>query len=235
MTSAIDPSVTYWRGFYADEHNGQERMRTFGRALASIGAHGHWLDAGCGIGMLARAFRAAGLRVTAVDISDARLAEATRVTGLPLVASPDGAAGEHLLCASVDDLPYADARFDGAYSSSVLEYVPDLGRALSELHRVVRPGGHVVFNLPNASSVFRRVYRVVRANSAYSRSVPRWAYTHAQIARALADAGWDPLWGTYYGAERDVPGIPVGFPWRERLCTMRWAAPFVLVAARRMT
>ncbi|HKY23955.1 MAG TPA: methyltransferase domain-containing protein [Gaiella sp.] len=37
-----------------------------------------------------------------------------------------------------------DASFDGALSVQVLEYVADVGAALAELHRVVRPGGRVV-------------------------------------------------------------------------------------------
>jgi len=235
MTAGADPSVAYWRGFYTDEHNGAERLRTFGGALASLPASGLWLDAGCGIGVLAREFRRAGLRVCGVDISDARLAEAASLTGLPLVT--DGAPGpeEHLRRSSVDRLPYPSERFDGVYSSSVLEYVPDLGAALAELHRVVRPGGHLLFNMPNARSVFRQLYAMVRAKSAYSRIVPRWAYPQEEILGALETTGWETQWVDHYGAERDVPGIPVLVPAaiRQPLTRQAWAAPFLFIAARK--
>jgi SAM-dependent methyltransferase len=229
----LDPSVSYWRRFYADAHNGNERRRTFGGALASLGAHGSWLDAGCGIGILAREFRSEGLRVTGVDISAARIAEAATITGLPLADGDAAGSIEHLRVSSVDALPYPDATFDGVYSSSVLEYVPDLGRALFELSRVVKPGGHLVFNMPNSRSLFRRLYAIVRAKSAYSRAIPRWAYTYEEISGALAAARWHQLWSVLYGVERDVPSIPVGVPLRERLSGQAWAAPFVLIAARR--
>jgi ubiquinone/menaquinone biosynthesis C-methylase UbiE len=51
--------------------------------------------------------------------------------------------------ASVDDgdalaLPYADGSFDAAVSTQVYEYVADIPRALSELRRVLRPGGRAL-------------------------------------------------------------------------------------------
>lgn len=40
--------------------------------------------------------------------------------------------------------PYPGATFDAAYLNSVLGEIPDPARALSELHRVLRPGGRLV-------------------------------------------------------------------------------------------
>ena len=50
---------------------------------------------------------------------------------------------------SIDDgdalaLPYPDAAFDAAVSTQVYEYVADIPKALTELRRVVRPGGRAV-------------------------------------------------------------------------------------------
>jgi ubiquinone/menaquinone biosynthesis C-methylase UbiE len=41
-------------------------------------------------------------------------------------------------------LPYPDGRFDAAYLVATLGEVPDKGRALRELHRVLKPGGRLV-------------------------------------------------------------------------------------------
>jgi SAM-dependent methyltransferase len=185
--------------------------------------------------MLAREFRRAGLRVCGVDVSSARLGEAAHLTGLPLVTDDAHAPEEHLRQSSVDRLPYESRLFDGVYSSSVLEYVPDLTAALEELNRVVRPGGHLVFNMPNARSIFRWLYSIVRRDSAYSRIVPRWAYPQDEILAALEMTGWEAQRVGYYGAERDVPGIPVMVPSaiREPLTRQAWAAPFLLIVARR--
>jgi ubiquinone/menaquinone biosynthesis C-methylase UbiE len=45
---------------------------------------------------------------------------------------------------SAESLPYENARFDAAYLVTVLGEIPDQGRALRELHRVVKPSGRLV-------------------------------------------------------------------------------------------
>ncbi|MEP7346898.1 MAG: methyltransferase domain-containing protein, partial [Gemmatimonadaceae bacterium] len=47
------------------------------------------------------------------------------------------------------NLPFADASFDLVLGESVLELVSDQSSALRELHRVLRPGGRLVFSTPN--------------------------------------------------------------------------------------
>ena len=53
--------------------------------------------------------------------------------------------GTKLLRASAEDLPFNDASFDVAVSTLVLCTVDDQPRALRELHRVLRPGGKLLF------------------------------------------------------------------------------------------
>jgi len=48
----------------------------------------------------------------------------------------------------VQRLTYADASFDLVTHCDVLEHVPDDARALSELQRVLRPGGRLLFTVP---------------------------------------------------------------------------------------
>ncbi len=45
-------------------------------------------------------------------------------------------------------LSYADASFDVVITSDTLEHVPDVDRALREIHRVLRRGGTHVFSVP---------------------------------------------------------------------------------------
>lgn len=45
-------------------------------------------------------------------------------------------------------LSYVNAFFDLVITSETLEHVPDVDRALSEIHRVLRPGGLHVFTIP---------------------------------------------------------------------------------------
>ena len=100
------------------------------------------LDLGCGPGHLTTELAAdlgADGRVVALDRSPAML-EATRSR-----AARQGVGGRCALAAAdATALPLADAACDAAVVVQVLEYVPDVGGALAELHRVLRPGGRAV-------------------------------------------------------------------------------------------
>jgi len=51
-------------------------------------------------------------------------------------------------CEDVQRLTYAAASFDLVTHTEVLEHVPDDARAFAELHRVLRPGGTMLFTVP---------------------------------------------------------------------------------------
>lgn len=53
--------------------------------------------------------------------------------------------GVEIVQASAEHLPFADDRFDTIVSTLVLCTVSDVPRALSEIHRVLRPGGRLFF------------------------------------------------------------------------------------------
>lgn len=64
---------------------------------------------------------------------------------------PGSAPGEvraGVRCEDVQNLTYADASFDLITHTEVLEHVPDDAAALAELHRVLRPGGLMLFTVP---------------------------------------------------------------------------------------
>ena len=70
-------------------------------------------------------------------------------------------------------LPYADASFDGAYLVTVLGEIPDQQVALTELARVVRPGGRLVvgelFGDPHMVTLGTLRERAERAGFTYER------------------------------------------------------------------
>jgi SAM-dependent methyltransferase len=49
---------------------------------------------------------------------------------------------------SATDIPLGDASFDTVVSTEVLEHVPDPLKALREMHRVLKPGGHLILSTP---------------------------------------------------------------------------------------
>jgi SAM-dependent methyltransferase len=50
--------------------------------------------------------------------------------------------------ADIQQLPFADARYDFVFASHVLEHVADDARALAEIRRVLKPGGVAVLPVP---------------------------------------------------------------------------------------
>ena len=56
-------------------------------------------------------------------------------------------------CQDVQRLAHADASFDLVTSTEVFEHVPDDRRAFAEVHRVLRPGGTLVFTVPLMDAV----------------------------------------------------------------------------------
>jgi SAM-dependent methyltransferase len=59
-----------------------------------------------------------------------------------------GASRDGVRCEDVQRLSYRDASFDLVTHTEVLEHVPDDARAFAELHRVLRPGGTMIFTVP---------------------------------------------------------------------------------------
>jgi SAM-dependent methyltransferase len=113
------------------------------------------LDVGCGSGIVARQFQAAGCRVLGIDV-DARMAEFARLTGLPVEVATfeawnrDGREFDVVVSGQawhwVDPLlgaaKAADAlRPDGrlAVFWNVAQPPPEVARALSEVYRQVLP------------------------------------------------------------------------------------------------
>lgn len=103
------------------------------------GASGRVLDAGCGTGgLLARLQRAMPyLDLVGVEWAAAASHRAAAKSGASVARG------------SVNALPFADASFDAAVTADVLCHAAvDPARALAELHRVLRPGGRLVVNMP---------------------------------------------------------------------------------------
>jgi SAM-dependent methyltransferase len=90
------------------------------------------LEVGPGRGEMAERFaRELGAEVIALDQS-ARMVELTLERGI------------EALVGDVCDLPFRDGVFDVVVAAWMLYHVPEVGRALAEIRRVLRPGGTFV-------------------------------------------------------------------------------------------
>jgi ubiquinone/menaquinone biosynthesis C-methylase UbiE len=95
------------------------------------------LDVGCGTGRtLLHVQRATGCNVCGVDVRPKMIEKAIQRAA---AANVDAA----FLVADAEQLPFPDSKFDVVYTESVNVFVR-IRRALSEYHRVLKPGGWYV-------------------------------------------------------------------------------------------
>ncbi|MFL6727724.1 MAG: class I SAM-dependent methyltransferase [Sphingomicrobium sp.] len=106
------------------------------------------LDAGCGYCYHTRRLAKSELAITAVDFSNAALEQAQSTL------ADAGLTGRiSLRQADLTALPFADASFDHVLMWGVLMHIPEAEKALSEIARVLKPGGTLVLAENNARSL----------------------------------------------------------------------------------
>ena len=115
------------------------KRRMVNRDVLAPGTGDHIADIGCGPGLqtleLARAVGEEG-QVVGIDPSEEmRQAALARCAEYPNIRILEG---------TVNALPLADESLDKAVSLQVFEYLTDIPAALTEVRRVLRPGGRLV-------------------------------------------------------------------------------------------
>ena len=162
-----------------------------GFALANVGPGDRVLDLGSGEGDLAADMAGAGARVTAADVAQGALDRARRrhpQLDLRLVGFDA-------------PLPFDDGAFDVVWSSEVIEHVADTARWLSEVRRVLAPGGRVLLTTPSHG----RLRLLAGGIERYS--VPLGDHLHLYTARSLRDVLSDFAFGEI--TVRAVAGPPL--------------------------
>jgi len=130
------------------ERAGFDRLRQ--EALEGLG--GRVIEVGAGHGLNFRHYPASVTEVLAVEPEPYLRRRAVE-------AAEEAPTRVTVVDATADALPAAAGEFDAAVASLVLCTVPDQGRALDEMRRVLRPGGelrfleHVVADTPRLAAI----------------------------------------------------------------------------------
>jgi SAM-dependent methyltransferase len=132
--------------------------------------HQYALDAGCGRGLYTRILIKRAQRVAALDYSEDHIdALKRRLEHLPHLS---------LYVGSADNLPFEAEQFDLVTHCEVLEHIEDDQKVLSEIFRVLQPGGRLIISVP------------VPPAPIYDSEHVREGYTLEQISQLLQKSGF---------------------------------------------
>ncbi len=161
------------------------------------------LEVGFGLGTDLQSFARGGARAVGVDLTPVHVFATRRRfadAGLPV----------RLVRGDAERLPFRDGAFDRVYSFGVLHHTPEIGRAVGEIRRVLRPAGRLTLGVYHRASLhwcyqwvvrgilkagflrqgYRRTMAAVEKSSAASDAVPLVrAYTASGVRRLLASFG----------------------------------------------
>jgi 2-polyprenyl-3-methyl-5-hydroxy-6-metoxy-1,4-benzoquinol methylase len=232
MAEALTDAVAYYskvaRAFhnsYSDDANRLERLQIWGRFFDRFAENARFgYDLGCGSGILACELTRRGLEIVGIDGAPNMLAIAEetarkqRLNGLSFQ--------KHILPIAN---PETFRRADIIISSSALEYLPSMPKALQSIHAMLRPGGSLLFSVSNQDSLSRRAVRFVHSltgRPAYVGLLKQFM-TAEEIKRDLRDAGFTYLYHEYFAKADRINRL------LRRFAPERFSSNMIIVAARR--
>lgn len=169
----------------SDAHytTGSEYERSSKRMLRGLVADSpalHILDVGCGTGLNASFLAKSGHSIVGVDVSEVAVERFCS-------AGFDG-----IVCdVASEKLPFPDDSFDLVYASEVIEHCVDTPSFLSQLFRVVKPGGMLMLSTPNSAFWPYRILGVLgQTSSEYQHPGHVRFFSLRSLSRAIESAGF---------------------------------------------
>jgi ubiquinone/menaquinone biosynthesis C-methylase UbiE len=127
------------------------------------------LEIGTGVGTDARKMISSGAEYYGINV-DAGSCKLTR-QALELFKAPG-----ILEVMNATSVEFSDKTFDTVYTFGVLHHIPDVDKAISEIHRVLKPGGKLLFMVYNRSSINYQIE---------IRYLRRWILRLLQVPRVI--------------------------------------------------
>jgi len=143
----LNPTTQQYYDRFSETYD-NDRHRGYHRLIDELeldlvrryGAGKDVFEAGCGTGLLLREAAEFARTAVGLDLSRGMLTPA-RGRGLRVVQG------------SITHVPLPSASFDLVYCMKVLAHIPPIERAVAELARLVRPGGHLLLEFYNPFSL----------------------------------------------------------------------------------
>ncbi len=235
----------HWDRFWATSPGMADTYANDGRLVAflvsSLDLKGkRVLEVGAGTGRDSLALAGSGAEVWTLDYSDESLRLMREVAGDTI----------RIVCGDARAIPFADASFDVVFHQGLLEHFRDPLDVLAENRRVLRPGGHLLIDVPQRFHYYTVMKHALMA-------VDRWfagwetEFSAGELRALMEEAGftveamygenlYPPVW--YRGARRvllkiglRLPMFPLSSPSMTRLrASVRDATPQSLRLATSM-
>jgi SAM-dependent methyltransferase len=155
------------------------------------------IDLGCGTGYWSAWFTRLGASPTGIDVSEAQLATAAELQREHKIDFP-------LIHGSAEAVPLPDARFDLAFSEYGAAIWCDPYKWIPEAHRLLRPGGHLIFlansvlsmlcappdDAPIGTELLRAQFGLHRCEWEDEPSID-FHLPHGEMLRLLRDTGFE--------------------------------------------
>ncbi len=136
------------------------------------------LEIGCGIGTIVFELTKQGYDVRGTDISRVAIEYGRRkYDGIQLAVQP------------AEELAFEDEAFDAVLSFDLFEHIARIDRHVDEVRRVLRPGGHYLFQTPNKYS--NATFETLTHKSLKWRRAHPSLHTPGQLRRRLMRHGFD--------------------------------------------
>ena len=170
-----------WRG---ELEKGKEQRGNLQTNLAFLARTGllkptdRILEIGCGIGTVVFELAKQGYQVAGTDLSRVAVAYGRRkYPGIALEVQP------------AEELRFADGTFDVVLSFDLFEHIARIDRHMSEVRRLLKPGGYYLFQTPNKYS--DAVFETLTHKSLKWRRVHLSLHTPGQLRRRLRRHGFE--------------------------------------------
>ena len=155
---------------------------------------GRVLDIGCGSGFFLRALDSARWDRFGVEISEGAAEAARRTIGR-----------DRIYTGTLNHAAHEDSMFDVVTLWSALEHTNQPRATLAEARRILKPGGSLIVQLPNADSYQLRLF----AGHWFALDVPRHRYhfTPGRLERLLSETGFSPYHRTFFSKAHNAHAL----------------------------
>ena len=184
------------------------------RDLFQLQAGESYLDISCGRARLPKLAQEQGCQAYGLDLSLAALRVGREIEG-----------ARNLTAGNSQTLPYANNSFDVVRNIGSLEHYLDMGAAVREMTRVLRPGGRAYILVPNTFSLTTNIWIAFRQGRTSIDDQPIQRYAARREWQALIESGGLCV-EKAYKYEREWPRVSAD--WRYYLTHPKDAARLLL-------